>query len=949
MASLVLAPNASLASRLVSAGFYIDNLASEVVSFSSNVTNGVYSPGSSITIYILFSSPVSVVSYTILALHGDNASCSARYYGGNNTASLSFLYQTSESSGTCRLEYLNAGSLQGSILRFSEAPTLRANLQLELPGTRFSLGMTTSIIIDPSAARILQISVSSVATSRGILVMDSLAISTNNVDSTSIAFRMAQELFALPFNASSPLADIEAIITPTLPSPLQIMEDGFANIIIYNTVEHSLMSSPLWVDIISNRGQGGLEAQLQSYWWSSYTLSNVVDLILLTDREVLATDSYFTLMHSSNLNQARLTSAAQNYTLTVYKGSNDDLVDQYQLEYGGYLTQCVSSNAGSSGFMSLEAALEEIIPLRRLGITVHVILNSPMVLIYNIQLLRPASYPLRVILDNGMCPLAMPTSSVLMTSTVQLTYRYLIRDVTSLILAPNSFIPPGNYSIILDSNSGLYLSNFGVEANSIRYEYALNVAEGKLLSMIITNPAIPRLIATSVQFSALTPNTSTAIVASICFETGFQTGDMINITLPNFIGSSSSFTSSGSAFIMNVVNSTMDSSVHLVIIFLTNSTCFNMEMDESFGILTPLQAVYTIDSPFFVFSYLGTAGALANQPFNSVSTVAFASFDLTLGFPTYSSATSVSVQFQLVATFQASNGYISVVLPGFTSASSLDIYNLQIEGPFQYSLTVDWIQATNTLLITSLYDLDPFLCNFTIPLLSSQTLVVSPDGISELNPPTVAVSSVGWSMVATPLSYYPPVVGLLTATLNITVSRPLLELESVQIVAIFTRVLQGPATISVFLPDVYSVNGSTLLSFSTYNGTCVWHDWLHTLTLTLDSSWSGNTIILNLFNMSSLMSPGLNMRDSFTTTLLNSTIAFNASNAFLLPSSFTMVVPVPVIITSAIAFSSALFATNSIITVSASLNALAFPGNGDILDYARSFLYFSVLYFSATR
>jgi hypothetical protein len=160
LVSTILAPDSDPSSLLLLSPYLIQNSKPSVVSVSSNVTAGVYSPGATILISVHFDRRVSSMGTTRLFLVGDNGShCVAHLYSGNNTVSLHYLYLPSFASKTSAMScrYVDAlDTTYGGVLRYSEAPITPAELNLPLPGSGASVGMKTKVVIDGTDVQFYQ-------------------------------------------------------------------------------------------------------------------------------------------------------------------------------------------------------------------------------------------------------------------------------------------------------------------------------------------------------------------------------------------------------------------------------------------------------------------------------------------------------------------------------------------------------------------------------------------------------------------------------------------------------------------------------------------------------------------------------------------------------------------------------------------------------------------------
>lgn len=915
-ASLVLAQDSSSLARRITSPFVIDNDPPGVLTFSTNVTDGIYSPGASILVMIQFSKAVSVYGYVRLLLKGVDTSCAARYFEGNNSNAIAFLYQVTSLSATCRLDYAHDTALdvsKGKLLRLSRAPSIPVDVELAYPGTKFSLGMTTDIIVDSAPTLVSGLRV---AESMYMLAQSSFAIRTSSLYDTLAAYRYAQESPAASFNSSLHSSEIAALVQDSFDEDVLVATDGFSSSIIFTASGAPFAFSPLWVE----SEYDSRAASFQSYWWSRYSVQSSIDIVLRFDRKVAVSATALSLAHATTLNSAFSVASVKSYSLTIEKRQGFDL-SQFQLEYGGLLSRCISTHVGPKGTLSLESAMNELAPLRRLGVVATLLADSALVREYQISLLRSPGDALTVATDTGACTYLMDSARrVRLDSGSDVTYRYSIRESPSLVLSTASSLPAGPYRLVVPRSWNVMISPAGIEGHSFRYENFLSVGspESSSLHSRLSNRAMPRVLSSQLTFESV-PSLRTRILLAICFQRPISAGDLFNVTLKGFSGSSFSFASAYSNILWDSPLTAL--SFEVISPNVAQPYCLTEAIDLSLGLVTPASAVYA-GSNDLVFSYNGSLGTLHNSRFLSQPSVAFSRAGIVLSNPTYGAKTAVNVSLDLVVPMHGAQATFSVCLPGF-SVTSLDP-QLVIEGDFAFTFIVLWDSLSSCLSVSSRFDLIPATYYFYVPLSDSQDVRVGSLGVDPSDPPTVAVHSLDWNLTATPLSDYPSIIGVQSSLLNVSVLRPLLGVSRIQLEVNLTRSVSGPLDFGLQMPDMFSSpSSSELLTWVAGDGAVwSWSNFNQTLSFSANSSWRGRLISLDLMAVSG----ALLMKDSTERTIADSLVSITAATGFLSPSPLTRVTPVPIVLSSTLSFSSSIFSSNNIVSVAAVFNQPALAG-----------------------
>ncbi len=114
------------------------NAVASVTNVTSSTSNGTYGAGSSISIQVTFSGPVTVTGTPQLSL---NSGGTANYSSGSGTATLTFTYTVGGSDSSADLDYASTSALK------LNGGTINANLTLPAPGAAGSLGANKNIVI----------------------------------------------------------------------------------------------------------------------------------------------------------------------------------------------------------------------------------------------------------------------------------------------------------------------------------------------------------------------------------------------------------------------------------------------------------------------------------------------------------------------------------------------------------------------------------------------------------------------------------------------------------------------------------------------------------------------------------------------------------------------------------------------------------------------------------
>lgn len=128
-----------------------DNTSPSISSVNSSVADGIYNPGQSIPIQVIFSEAVVVLGVPQLTLETGDIDRNASYLSGSGTNILVFDYEIQPGDISADLDYISTGALSLNGGTVTDSAQNNAILNLPTPGTSGSLGANKSIsIIDPT-------------------------------------------------------------------------------------------------------------------------------------------------------------------------------------------------------------------------------------------------------------------------------------------------------------------------------------------------------------------------------------------------------------------------------------------------------------------------------------------------------------------------------------------------------------------------------------------------------------------------------------------------------------------------------------------------------------------------------------------------------------------------------------------------------------------------------
>ena len=356
VASTILAADNEPNSLLLLSPFFIENSQPSVLTVSSNVTAGVYSPGAAILISVHFDRRVSSLGTTRLFLVGDKGGdCVAHLHGGNNTASLHYLYLPTDASRTSAMScrYVQAlDTSYGQVYRYSEGPITPALLDLPLPGSGSSVGIQTKVAIDGTNVQFEQMTTRTTSysptTTMTVLPLMDLYIHATADELLHLVHLHNQEAgpTMVEFDASE--EELQSKLDVVVEHPLE-----FGDLMSYSTLYHSLYVRDaallpfLFAPEVTTTDTSPSIFFAQKHWWSGYDVSNKIELAMEYDRRVVGQNLYLPLNVGASLNVAKVGKETRQWLVSIdLRDLSADEVDinqhQFQIRYGGWLTSCIS-------------------------------------------------------------------------------------------------------------------------------------------------------------------------------------------------------------------------------------------------------------------------------------------------------------------------------------------------------------------------------------------------------------------------------------------------------------------------------------------------------------------------------------------------------------------------------------------------------------------------------
>lgn len=842
-ASLILANSSLPSSRCLDSSFRIDNSQPTVFKVTSNASNTLLVPGSIQIISLHFTWQVRVLGMVRLLLRGESSNCIAHYFSGNNSNVIAFRYFVSYASGVA---VLDCGSVEaidasaGKLLRLSDNPLIHANLTVPIPGSVNSLGLTSNDTIDVSSPKIISIRYS--GSSKPLLPLRSLDFSLRDMEQDKIVMRYAQELNGLNISSSNSLAQIQSALEQAVDNSINVFSlASFANITSYLVEESNQIPLLYGLDMMGSKLSS---SYIDNEWWSNYQVQSTLDFMVEYNRLISSSGLYLDLATGSALNRAFAVNATSiiNLIVTWDSTSSFEFQQQYRFEYGGVVTRCISLSASAQGPWSILEALIEVPALHRLGPNVRLQSEQNDIWVFEINFLRPLSYPLVVKTSGTSCTHPATAQYVRIAPMPQIMFRYSIRDSSSILLVATNDIPPGTYNFEIDSINGVSVSSTGVSPNSVKFEH-LDRNQNLLSTRIVSTIGIVEVVSSGLSFGNAMSGSLTSMNITVCTRMGLEVNDIITVSLPGF-----TFSSVSADLSMSLVQSVSQNILQFTI--WKSSPCFSETLETSLGIYTPSQASFR-NTPMYKFSIRSQAGKLDQATFDSVSPIGIGSAALNLDVLRAGYNTSIDVTFELVAPVMGihNESTIYIHLPGFTKGPFSGVH-LSLDGSYAHAFSAAWTNSSDAVALAPLFNLEPDIYSIKILATQHDALCTWQQGLSPFNPPAISIDSPQWSMALTTIQDFPRVVGLLGVFLNVHLTRPF-SVNTLQFGVNFSRPIIGATTLSVYIPCLETSQPYFQLPY--LDGNVTWRNWNKVLVIFRNGGWGFNeTATLTLSSSSAI-------------------------------------------------------------------------------------------------
>jgi hypothetical protein len=982
-ASVVLASNSSNEARLIDSSLIIDTTTTTVQSIASNITTGAtLIPGDVMSIDVTFSTNVTVRGIIRLRLNGGSSDmCYARLASGNNSNILTFDYMVTDGSGTARVECDRVEAIDltgGQIMRRSDISEDDIDASFPRAGSVLSMGMNTDISVNTELVQLTSVDSKKPQSGQSKPYLSTRFLSTTlYLDERLQAYTTyLQEDFiegSIFYSNSSTI--IDTILTKFFEYPINVFVNdilpsadlpaAYQNkesiVYIEDSSKMPFLSTPAFI-----KTDGSMALEQKKNWQELYNVQSVVDIDVAFDRPVLASEGSTYIQvntHDTILNKAynheKYRSTIEFYVDTAAVSMTEQqAIVQYQISYMGYVTRCLSVMATSQGPHSLQEALEEIWAIRRLGITVSMSpedrsgLSSSRWRLFNIHLERPANgdFIIKTASNGASCTNNANATSVYEAPSKIVSYRYPIREANSIVFEAQTTIPAGVYNLSIDYMNGLSVSPFGILPNSMRMDHISQDGTIKS-SQLIDSQGVPQIAFSSIQFSSKEPNTVTSIEIHICMaEKPLSNGDTIEVTLPGFGGNNDVLRESAATLAPNATYSAWEwFPPKETLVFTLNldadDVCLKQKIPDWYGFILPSQGNFQNSPDYRLKVVTANQGVAAGLKVDYVDGIGLSEMSIVLSELTPGRNTSVNITFGLATDLKVDNPNLNQTadlyfrLPGFFKDKDSTRF-LDISGPYAHHFIAEWENNTDSVRLLVQHTLEAGIYYVFIEEGEMNALRISEFGMGPehpLGPPTVNVSSSssnGWNMLSTIYPSYPRILGLTQAYLEIDVHRPYHHVLSATLSLNFTRAIFGPASIYLYMPMLtHNYGGYQSTSIAT-GRTQIWREYDKTFEFKRDAGYihDNGSLLIN-FDTTDFMMNSLGIPYSDNTPIDNLIrIAIKGHESNLDWTPIKRVQYVPMIQQSSIRFNPEVFAINSSMTITLTLNMPAKPGDQFFID-----------------
>lgn len=837
-ASIILAKDSNDSSLAIDEAFILDNSSPIIFSISTNISNylvsDVHSVGSIIDISVTFSYSIRVQGLVWMNLKGSNGPCFAFFWYGNNTKVLHFLYRATIDSGVAKLDYLTTDSIfihSGWIRRLSDYPIVDANTTLFPLGNVLSLGVSDGININTYPPSIISWEILSSLNPYPIVM---------TLSELSLVYNMTNQSIVL---ATDDYPLLEYIISDTIISSIENIFIDDISVVIQSSygmdsrsilhIQQSYFNPFQSIPMMEiEETLGSYMTPIQSYWWTRYDIRSSFDFVINFDRNVTGKGLYLETSMESPLNRAFSTDLARlEYKLVATIQSSvysDYKYHQFQFSYGGMLSNCLTVTASSTGLDSIAAGINSIPSLKILSPLVSLMESTSRYHIYNIQFKRPLSYDLSVYDGKGTCSYPIDPNQVIFLSDESIAFRYHIRSTDSIILHVNNTIPEGIYRVYLSKSNAIGVTRRGIERNRIKLE--LIDSNGIISSSsIITSNGTPGILYSSIRFDSQFPGSVSTVSLLVCLNRGWTIGDRLVVSMTGFsCPTDFSYQGNYSEISFNAAESQL-----LLIVSENLSYCISEAIPTMYGLTLPLFALYNANQGNISY-YLNTSdGNLINISFDNISYTGLEDVRLSFANPRPDQASNMSAYIVLLVPLEM-NSSISIYLPGFSRYPSSYYYSyLNLSGPSSHHFSSYWDDVNQRVVLQSKRRLQAGSYDITVFTTADSGIRISSYGLSESDPPNIAIDSSNVTISDTIIEDYPRILGSIVSRLNISYNQSnTREIVSMEYTMSFGRELQGSTWITLTLPFISSYYDSSMVSWNASSSMrYTWWGWNHSFVI----------------------------------------------------------------------------------------------------------------------
>jgi hypothetical protein len=332
----------------------------------------------------------------------------------------------------------------GNIYRYSGSPEILADLALLNVGSQFIVDFRDIIVVDPTITSIKSIDKESPLsplpsntfhlsryTDEYVLVSSSY-VDENAADYNDI---INSNSVSLLHRLSSTESEAQNVLNDNLVTDNVYSINNISSVVFgtrsgqafryfrsFDTVES---------DIVSRYGRE---------WHSNYKPQTEYDVEISFNNKVVVDNTYVRLNTGDVMNKAIGTNLGATWLVDIQKQNRSYSPHmQFQLEYGGQVTRCMSVEAPVYGSISsVFVHLDELPLVHKIGVYIELLVSDEVHTTYSVKFLHPAEHPLRLFYEEGVCDRAADSTIVRVMKSATSSYRYRVQE-KSLILLTNLY------------------------------------------------------------------------------------------------------------------------------------------------------------------------------------------------------------------------------------------------------------------------------------------------------------------------------------------------------------------------------------------------------------------------------------------------------------------------------------------------------------------------------